>query len=254
MKKIFIYLTILSSLALAGEQRLKTDLIMSAKNKEVKEQIYLENNIYKVYAKPLVATAINFRDTEQIKSVVFGDSYYWNAINQGNQLIIKPLEYGVSTNLFVTTDRGKYYFNVVSAKEGSNIFNPVINFIYPQDEIAKQNKLLEQKKYEIPLKVTNIEDMNFQYRWKKNLEWSPISISDDGERTYIYFSEKTEDVPAFYMKGNDGKPSIIMANIKTNPSGQRVMMINRTFKEGYLRLNSKDIKIINQQRVQRRDK
>ena len=212
--KNFYILTILSSLALAGEQRLKTDLIMSAKNKEVKEQIYLENNIYKVYAKPLVATAINFRDTEQIKSVVFGDSYYWNAINQGNQLIIKPLEYGVSTNLFVTTDRGKYYFNVVSAKEGSNIFNPVINFIYPQDEIAKQNKLLEQKKYEIPLKVTNIEDMNFQYRWKKNLEWSPISISDDGERTYIYFSEKTEDVPAFYMKGNDGKPSIIMANMK----------------------------------------
>ena len=92
MKKIFIFLTVLSSLALAGEQRLKTDLIVSAKKQEVKEQIFLENNIYKIYTKPLVATAINFRDTEQIKSIVFGDSYYWNAINQGNQLIIKPLE------------------------------------------------------------------------------------------------------------------------------------------------------------------
>ena len=248
MKKIFIFLTILSSLALAGEQRLKTDLIVSAKKQEVKEQIFLQNNIYKIYTKPLVATAINFRDTEQVKSIIFGDSYYWNAINQGNQIVIKPLEYGVSTNLFVTTDREKYYFNVVSSKENSNIFNPVINFIYPQDKIAEQNKILEQKKYEIPLSVTNIEDMNFQYRWKKNLEWSPISISDDGERTYIYFSEKTEDVPAFYMKGNDGKPSIIMANVKRNKSGQKVMQINRTFKEGYLRLNNKDIKIINQKR------
>ena len=31
MKKIFIFLTILSSLALAGKQRLKTDLIVSTK-------------------------------------------------------------------------------------------------------------------------------------------------------------------------------------------------------------------------------
>lgn len=248
MKKVFILLTLFSSLVVANEERLKTDLIVSAKKQEVKEQIFLENNIYKIYAKPLVGTAINFRDTEQVKSIVFGDSYYWNAINQGNQIIIKPLEYGVSTNLFVTTDKEKYYFNVVSTSENSNIFNPVVNFIYPQDKIAEQNKLLEQKKYEISLKATNIEDMNFQYRWKKNLEWSPISISDDGERTYIYFSEKTEDVPAFYMKGNDGKPSIIMANIKANSSGQRVMMINRIFKEGYLRLNNKDIKIINQKR------
>ena len=34
MKKVFIFLTILSSLTLAGEQRLKTDLIVSAKNKK----------------------------------------------------------------------------------------------------------------------------------------------------------------------------------------------------------------------------
>lgn len=238
MKKILILFFIIFSLGYSAKN--KIDLYESAKNNELRNQIFLENKIYKVYTKPYVGTAINFREDEILKEVVFGDQLYFGGIVTGNQLIIKPKEYGVSTNLFIKTDRNDYYFDLVSVNENSKTYNPVINFLYPMDMIEKSN----YEENNILKLETDIENLNFKYRYKKNYSWSPTQIFDDGKRTYIFLNEKDEDIPSFYIK-KDKEMMVVLARVVNSDNGQKVMVIDKIFKEGILGLNKKTITIRN---------
>ncbi len=243
MKKTII-LTFLLVFSLAFGNKTKVDLWESAAKGELKNQVYVENRIYRIYSKPLVGTAINFSEGEIIEEAVFGDGFFWHGLNNGNQIIIKPKEHSLKTTLYITTSRTKYYFEVVSTEEGSEAYNPVINFLYPKDIVDNSAKLREKKAHEILLSGSNIEDLNNNYRWKKKYSWSPTNIVDDGEKTYIFLSIEDQDIPSFYMK-KDGELMIVLTRIIENKNGQKVMVVDRTFKDGILALHKKKIEIRN---------
>lgn len=224
----------------------KIDLINSASRQELKNQIYVKNKIYKIYAKPLYATAINFREDEEIKEFLFGDQIYWSGVvSNGNQFSFQPKENAVSTSLFITTNRDKYYFEILSVND--EIYNPVINLIYPQDLALKQQRITEEENKNIKLNVANIEDLNQKYDWKKSYSWSPSSIVDDGQKTYIFLSLEDKDIPTFYIK-KDGEMMISLTRINENINGQKVMVVDKVFSEGVLVLHKKQITIKNKNR------
>ena len=240
-KFLAIYLLVFS-LSFANSTTI--DLKASAYKNQLKNQVFVDNKIYKIYSKPLIGTAINFAEDELIEEAVFGDGFFWNGLNNGNQIIIKPKEHNLKTTLYVTTTRGKYYFEVVALEKNSELYNPVINFLYPQDIVDNSIKLREKRNNEILLKASNIENLNNNYKWKQKYSWSPTNIVDDGEKTYIFLSVEDQDIPSFYMRKN-GELMIVLSRIVENKNGQKVMVIDRTFKEGILALHKKIIDIRN---------
>ena len=93
----------------------------------------------------------------------------------------------------------------------------------------------------------NIEDLNMNYRWNKRYSWSPTQIMDNGEKTWIFLSLTDKDVPTFYIK-KDKELEITLFRIKETADGQKVLEVDKTFKEGILTLHKKTITIKNKSR------
>lgn len=205
--------------------------------------VYRDNKIYEIYGEPLMATAIVFGEDEKIKNILLSDPVGWKATINENQVYIKPEEVVSKSTMFVTTTKRTYFFNLHS--DGSGAYNPVIQFMFPEEQQALiQNYQLmkeEEENKRIGLAVGNIEDLNNRY------SWSPTNIVDDGQKTYIFLSLEDKDVPTFYVK-KDKELEICLFRIKENKNGQKVIIIDKTFKEGILTLHKKTITITNKAR------
>lgn len=231
----------------------KISKTVSLKSEAYKRQyekiVYRDNKIYEIYGEPLMATAIVFGENEKIKSILLSDPVGWKATINENQVYIKPEEVVSKSTMFVTTTDRTYYFNLYS--EGKGTYNPVIQFIYPEQQQALiQNYQLmkqEEENKRIKLAVGSIENLNNRYKWNKRYSWSPTNVVDDGEKTYIFLSLEDKDVPTFYIK-KDKELEIALFRIKENKNGQKVIIIDKTFKEGILSLHKKTITIVNKAR------
>lgn len=231
----------------------KISKTVSLKSEAYKRQyekiVYRDNKIYEIYGEPLMATAIVFGENEKIKSILLSDPVGWKATINENQVYIKPEEVVSKSTMFVTTTDRTYYFNLYS--EGKGTYNPVIQFIYPEQQQAliQNYQLMKQEEEDkrIKLAVGSIENLNNRYKWNKRYSWSPTNVVDDGEKTYIFLSLEDKDVPTFYIK-KDKELEIALFRIKENKNGQKVIIIDKTFKEGILSLHKKTITIINKAR------
>lgn len=231
----------------------KPSKTVSLKREAYKRQyeriVYREGKIYEIYGEPLMATAIVFGEDEKIKNILLSDPVGWKATINENQVYIKPEEVVSKSTMFVTTTKRTYFFNLHS--DGSGAYNPVIQFMFPDEQQALiQNYQLmkeEEENKRISLSVGNIEDLNNRYSWNKRYSWSPTNIVDDGQKTYIFLSLEDKDVPTFYVK-KDKELEICLFRIKENKNGQKVIIIDKTFKEGILTLHKKTITITNKAR------
>ncbi len=231
----------------------KISKTVSLKSEAYKRQyekiVYRDNKIYEIYGEPLMATAIVFGENEKIKSILLSDPVGWKATINENQVYIKPEEVVSKSTMFVTTTDRTYYFNLYS--EGKGTYNPVIQFIYPEQQQAliQNYQLMKQEEEDkrIKLAVGSIENLNNRYKWNKRYSWSPTNVVDDGEKTYIFLSLEDKDVPTFYIK-KDKELEIALFRIKENKNGQKVIIIDKTFKEGILSLHKKTITIVNKAR------
>ena len=88
------------------------------------------------------ATTVEF-GTEQIKTVVSGDTIGWQIVPQGNRLFIKPAEQpqaGMSsTNVNVITDKHNYYLHLRSGSRKNPVF--VVRFDYSQPTAVAKSKV-----------------------------------------------------------------------------------------------------------------
>lgn len=254
---IIVGLLIASSLSFSATKqpvkKIQEQKIVSLKKEAYKRQyekiVYRDNKIYEIYGEPLMATAIVFGEGEKIKNILLSDPVGWKATINENQVYIKPEEVISPSTMFVTTTDRTYYFNLNS--DGNGAYNPVIQFVYPgQQQALIQNYELmkqEEESKRIALSVSNLDDINHNYRWNKKYSWSPTNIIDDGEKTYIFLSLEDKDVPTFYIK-KDNEMEICLFRIQENKNGQKVLIIDKTFKEGILTLHKKTITITNKAR------
>lgn len=253
MKKVITLFLLIGSLSFAN----KISLISSARNEEIKNQIFQKNAQYEIYSKPLMLTAINLRtDGEEVIEMSLGDKDYWRVdVANGNQILITslapPPDYTsglpamkMETSLFVVTNKDKYYFKLISSEK---FHNPVINMLYPQDIALRQVFQEEEDNKFVKLSMSNIEDLNQNYRWTKKYSWSPTQIVDDGKKTYIFLSLEDKDIPSFYIK-KDGELEIALFRINENRNGQKVLVVDKIFKDASLVLHKREIKIRNKNR------
>jgi type IV secretion system protein TrbG len=155
-----------------------------------------------------------------------GDSLRWQvspaSYGKGNDatavLVLKPLNSGLDTTLFVTTDRRAYFLRLVSKPED---FTARVAFDYPEQATDQWKAFLvrreqDQKKQDDGPLPANIESMNFEYAIKGDKAIRPLEVFDDGQKTFIRMNPKIKyrEAPALAVIGPDKKPEMLNYRVK----------------------------------------
>ena len=102
-------------------------------------------------------------------------------------LIIKPLDVGLETSLFVTTNRRSYHLRLRSHRTQ---YMPQVSFTYPEDAMAKwenmrSREVKERQEKTIPGTGEYLGDLNFDYEVSGSAPWKPVRVFNDGNKTII---------------------------------------------------------------------
>lgn len=162
---------------------------------------YNPNQVVEIDTSFGFATTVEF-GSEQIKTVVSGDTIGWQVVPQGNRLFIKPAEKpqaGLgSTNITVITDKRNYYLHLRSGSRKNPVF--VVRFDY-SEPTAKTKSRLQQ------VEVQPIRVKNYNYSQTKVKGISVKSVFDDGQFTYFEF-DKRQPLPAIYLVNAKGREEL----------------------------------------------
>jgi len=158
-----------------------------------------------VVCQPLFVCDIVLAPGEVIESMATGDSVRWilsTAVSGPNgdtpHVLVKATDYGLRTNLIVTTDRRVCYVILVSTKHD---YQYRARFYYPIEEVAhiKPNAR----------RVLDLANLDFAYQVRGDRSFMPLHVMNDGVHTYIEMPQGIQDLPAVFVIGNDGSDTIV---------------------------------------------
>ena len=180
---------------------------------------------------PLRVCIIGLEEGEYIVSqgMHIGDQTRWLVTptfgaNNRTELIIKPIDAGLQTNLSIHTSRRTYIINLISRRED---YVPYMSFRYPEITAALDPKERDQQwqKYyrqvnktpaELPapdpVEVKKPSDYVFDYRigrcsGRDCRNFRPVRIFHDGSKTYIDLPEKFSGAYPLFVSSTAGLAS-----------------------------------------------
>ncbi len=208
--------------------------------------IYLTNEIVHPWGQtvptltcaPLNICSIDLQTGEKIQDIAAGDPVRWQIATatsgepSTSHLIVKPTEFDLATNLFITTQKRTYSVELRSpsrteaGKSGFRI-DRSLSFYYPEDfvrnlkaeDAAAQSTAQAEARLTIAELSTDLSGLNFYYRLSPARAKRPLRVFDDGHRTYLQLRNpgETGDAPALLALTRDGKP--IAVNFRPSPDG-----------------------------------
>lgn len=181
-----------------------------------------------VTCQPLRVCDIELEAGEEVTNVSLGDSTRWLASPafSGDRdtltphVLVKPTEFGISTNAVITTSRRTYYLALVSpTKPGTHARR--VKFYYPQDLVQQANGVFRAKAAErrrdqettvARLSRVAVDSLNFNYQVEgANVPWKPVRVFDDGTHVYIQMPEamRVTDAPALLVHTRTGDTALV---------------------------------------------
>ncbi len=185
---------------------------------------------------PLRACDVELEAGEVVHGVALGDTERWisSPLYSGDpdalvpHVVVKPRDYGVATNMIVTTTRRTYHLNLVAPAKGKTdetegAYLRRVRFYYPGDvveqwsdaaqlEVARANRHSEATIASLS-GAMNPGRMNFDYALSGGhfSGFRPATIFDDGHHTYIQLPAGTAagDAPAFLARSQAGEEAIL---------------------------------------------
>ena len=221
---------------------------------------YAPSQIYTVWCKEGYLTDIRLQPGEELQYIGGGDTVRWlvdKAVSGSGatrqwHVYLKPLRGSLETNIIINTDRRSYQ---LFAKTDGVGYNPMVAWLYPQDQLDKLNKELE-KNATISRSSPNrgqtapeALDFNYQVTTSSNAKnWTPVSVYNDGQKTYLKMPAAMayDEAPAVFVK--DGRNGLMLVNYRIRKG---VYIIDRLFQQAELRNGKNVIKI---QRIAGRDR
>ncbi|HQT81881.1 MAG: hypothetical protein B7Z60_01005 [Ferrovum sp. 37-45-19] len=189
---------------------------------------------------PLHLCVIHLMDHEKINNLSLGDTVRW-IVQTGEAgtravVLIKPTEDKLTTNLVITTNRGRiYYLNLQST---ANHYIPMVGFYDPEEIIKhvldQQEKITEQQKDNIAtLPSVNPQDINFDY-WCEGSETLPERIFSSLGKVFIQLPTAWIEgkAPVLFIVENGQE---ILTNYELN---HHYYVVNHLFKEAHLIIGS----------------
>ncbi|WP_066335863.1 P-type conjugative transfer protein TrbG [Azohydromonas lata] len=111
--------------------------------------------------------------------------------NMTVHLVLKPMDVGLRTSLFVYTDRRMYHI-VLRSHRSDNM--PLVAFTYPEDARnklaavqAQQRAAQQQQRHErtIPATGESLDELSFDYDIKGPKHLKPVRVYNNGRKTVV---------------------------------------------------------------------
>lgn len=182
---------------------------------------YYQTSVYEVFTRPNYTTTIKLNKDEELVYVGGGNTENWDLDevkggNDNSQMIfVKPLFENEKTNLVIVTNKRTYHIYLQSTNKE---YNPLVEWKYSYEQNMQflKDKLAKEKSSEIKLEVSNVNELDFNYKYNKNSKIAPDQVYNDGVKTIINLKKTTQEVPVVYIKTEDNQLSQINYRIIDN--------------------------------------
>ena len=164
-----------------------------AHDHRVRIATWVDGQVFRVVTSLTRVTTVEFGAGETIRSIIAGDTvgFQFDAVPGGRAFAIKPVASGVATNITVYTNRRSYYFHVVETRETPHY---VVQFRYPESRGTRRQAVAAAAP-------------NANYGASEQLEFTPVSVWDDGTFTYFRFA-RNAPVPAIFRHTRGAERSV----------------------------------------------
>lgn len=225
--------------------------------------VFAPGGLYQVTAAVGRVTAIMLQEGETLSdtgAVAAGDTVRWvigeaasgTGANRRTQILVKPTDPGLVTNLVINTDRRSY---TIELKSTANTYMASVAWSYPQDELIALQARSERAAQIVATQVASGLDparLEFGYRIKGDKpDWRPRQVFDDGAKTYILFPDTItrSELPPLFLIGEKKQAELVNYRV----SG-RYMVIDRLFDVAELRLGTKKAQVVRIERIAARER
>lgn len=181
---------------------------------------YDANAVVQLAVAPARQMTVLFAGGEKIQSVAVGDSASWQvtASRTGDSLFVKPTSAFAATNMTVITDTRTYLFDLVPGTPMDSVYLVRFFDAEAQDGAEQQPRgVLEQGRY----------------RLHGARALRPERVEDDGQRTYIDWSER-KAMPAVFAIGPAGDEMLVDGYVRAG-----VYTIDRVYQKLIFRFDRK---------------
>lgn len=174
-----------------------------------------------VVCAPLQVCAISLQPGEVVRDVHVGDSVRWKVVPSTSgtapaevtNVVVKPTDAGLSTNLLLTTDRRIYTIKLVSTQAE---WMPIVSFAYADDVQAAwaTYNLARSRQVEATTLPTgqDLSKLDFGFHISGDAApWKPLRVYSDGTKTYLQFpaAMQSSEAPALVSLANDGSEQLV---------------------------------------------
>jgi P-type conjugative transfer protein TrbG len=212
---------------------------------------YRAGAIYTVYVGINRVTDISLQPGEEITDKIQGgDTARWmieqvSSGGEGGQqmhVMVKAVDAGLSTNIFIPTNRRTYMIDVRSMADW---YMPSVTWSYPMDSWKAQQAAAQKHDAVEPLALAP-DRLRFDYAIdtsRRNHDWAPLQVFDDGAQTYIRMPAGLNgtDAPALFVIEN-GQPLLVNYRVKGVADGSvgPTYIVDRLFDRAELRVGAKN--------------
>ena len=141
-----------------------------------------------------------------------------------SHLLIKPLDAGLSTTLYIPTSRRSYHLELLSHPTD---YMPSVGFLYPEALTLRRREQQQQlartaRKNRLPGIPVTLDDLDFDYEIDGSAAWRPVRVFNDGSRTFIEFPGNLQGQQAPILLVLDGGSEAELVNYRV--SGDRYVV------------------------------
>lgn len=164
-----------------------------------------EGQVYRITTRLRNVTLVELGDGERIQSIAIGDleSFRIDKLERQNLFIIKPVIPGATTNLTVETQSHIYFLQVSESSKGSPNYS--VKFTVPGSS-GRNGKADSTVPPVAPLTYKVLK------KGKTQAPFTPVSISDDGRKTYFHIPPGAP-MPAIFRADAKGQEYSVNSSV-----------------------------------------
>jgi type IV secretion system protein VirB9 len=190
----------------------------------IRTVIYERDQVYRLYGFVGYALDLVFGAHERFEGLSAGDPKALIYSAHGNVLTLRPRALSVHTNLTVTTDRHRYYFEYSATDraphDGVHVMYAV-RFIYPQRRAQDRRPTAAERVKKALKRAEQVPPVNRNYWYCGSPALRPVAASDNGIETRLTFGARSA-LPAVFVLNAEGTESLVNFSMH-----QGVMVIER---------------------------
>ncbi|SPU55262.1 conjugal transfer protein TrbG [Brevundimonas vesicularis] len=213
--------------------------------------------VFEVWTAPLRVTTLTLGAGETLVSKAAGDTVRWQigettsgeGAGQRTHVLLKPLQRGLETNLVLTTNRRVYFIDLKSGDASG--FNAAIAWDTGAMDPPARAPIAEAAEIRVSDPVAMPEGpIDARYRIEpqgRRARWTPASVFNDGQRTFIAFDPdlQIDEAPALFVIAADGETQ--MVNYR---QAGGLFIVDRVFDRAELRLGDRRPQVVRIRRLQ----